>query len=141
MANLWLLTAGHNPPNPAETLSSARFEHLLSVARSEFDFILIDTPPLLAVSDPCIVSPRTDGLLLVVRTNKNTRAVVRQTNHIIAQHGIHLLGVVANGLNPQADRRYGYTYGYNDYLEPSDAEPRPATTPASVGSKPMRSRT
>ncbi|MBC7820243.1 MAG: polysaccharide biosynthesis tyrosine autokinase, partial [Planctomycetaceae bacterium] len=52
--NLWLLTAGFSPSNPAETLSSPRFDSLLTEARREFDFVLVDSPPLLVVSDPCI---------------------------------------------------------------------------------------
>ena len=96
--NLWLLTAGFSPSNPAETLSSPRFDALLAEARREFDFVLVDSPPLLVVSDPCIVASRTDGLLLVVRMHKNTRLALRQTNQLLRQHDIELFGVVANGI-------------------------------------------
>lgn len=129
VANLWLLTAGHNPPNPAETLSSTRFEHLLSLARGEFDFILVDTPPLLAVSDPCIVSPRTDGLLLVVRTNKNSRVALRQANLLIRQHGMNLLGVVVNAVEQAAGEYSNYSGNYAEYLQPAQ---RPVRTPVTV---------
>ncbi len=132
VANLWLLTAGYNPPNPAETLSSARFEHLLSVARGEFDFILIDTPPLLAVSDPCIVSPRTDGLLLVVRTNKNSRVALRQANQLIRQHGINLLGVVANAVEHAAGEYSTYSGNYAEYLQPAQRPVQPQRMPVTV---------
>ena len=123
--NLWLLTAGNQPPNPAETLSSTRFEQLLSLARSEFDFILVDTPPLLAVSDPCIVSPRTDGLLLVVRTNKNSSMALRQTNQLIRQHGMNLLGVVVNAVQHSAGEYSNYAGNYAEYLQPTQRPVQP----------------
>ncbi len=119
--NLWLLSAGMSPPNPAETLATGRFEQLIADARAEFDFVLVDTPPLLVVSDPCIVAPRTDGLLLVIRMNKNSRVSLRQVNHLIQQHGIHLLGAVVNGSEGGSSGKsgYGYSGGYTDYLKPS----------------------
>ena len=123
--NLWLLTAGHTPPNPAEILSSSRFDTLLTEARREFDFILVDSPPLLAVSDPCIVASRTDGLVLVVRTNKNSREALRQTNQLVRQHGIHLFGVIANAVEHQPGEYSAYSGDYADYLRPS----QPALTP------------
>lgn len=129
VANLWLLTAGNQPSNPAETLSSARFEQLLSLARSEFDFILVDTPPLLAVSDPCIVSPRTDGLLLVVRTHKNSSVALRQANQLIRQHAMNLLGVVVNAVQHSAGEYSTYAGNYAEYLQPAQ---RPLRTPVTV---------
>ncbi len=131
VANLWLLTAGNPPPNPAETLSSTRFEQLLAAARGEFDFILIDTPPLLVVSDPCIVSPRTDGLLLVVRTNKNSRVALRQANQLIRQHGISLLGVVVNAVQNEAGGYSAYSDDYSEYLQPNQPA-LPRRTPVTV---------
>ena len=115
--NLWLLTAGFSPSNPAETLSSPRFDALLAEARREFDFVLVDSPPLLVVSDPCIVASRTDGLLLVVRTHKNTRLALRQTNQLLRQHDIELFGVVANGVTDPAGKYTNYAGNYADYLQ------------------------
>ncbi len=136
--NLWLLTAGSSPTNPAETLASERFDRLLATARSEYDFVLVDTPPLLVVSDPCIVATRTDGLLLVVRTNKNTRSSLRHARQLLRQHAINVLGVVVNGVLGQNGKAYGYgnSGGYTDYLKPSQprlreslASPRPPSVP------------
>ena len=105
-------------------MSSPRFEQLLAAARSEFDFILVDTPPLLAVSDPCIVSPRTDGLLLVVRTHKNSSVALRQVNQLIQQHGITLFGIVINAMQHSAGEYSSYSGNYAASLQPS----RPAMT-------------
>lgn len=131
VANLWLLTAGHAPPNPAETLSSTRFEQLLADARREFDFVLVDTPPLLVVSDPCIVAPRTDGLMLVVRTHKNSRVALRQANQLIRQHGMNLLGVVVNAVQEQAGEYSTYAGNYAEYLQPNQPA-LPRRTPVTV---------
>jgi capsular exopolysaccharide synthesis family protein len=119
--NLWLLTAGLNPPNPAETLLSPRLDQLLDEARREFDLVLVDTPPLLVVSDPCIVASRTDGSLLVVRTRKSSRLAIRQTNHLLQQHGIPLLGVVANGTVTPSGAYTTYPSDYAEYLQPHQA--------------------
>lgn len=118
--NLWLLSSGTNPSNPAETLATERFDRLLRQAREEFDIVLVDTPPMLVVSDPCIVAPRTDGLLLIARTNKNTRVALRQTKSLITQHGIKLLGVIANAVERSANSQYGYgdANSYAEYLQP-----------------------
>lgn len=128
ISNLWLLTAGHAPPNPAETLSSSRLDRLLASARDEFDFILVDTPPLLVVSDPCIVAPRTDGLLLIVRPNKNSRVALRQANQLIRQHGMNLFGVVVNAVQAESGEYSTYAGNYAEYLQPS----QPALRPVSV---------
>lgn len=124
--NLWLLTSGVSPSNPAETLMSPRFDALLAEARREFDFVLVDTPPLLVVSDPCIVASRTDGLLLVVRTNKNSRLALRQANHRLRQHDIELFGIVANGVTDPSGKYTTYAGDYADYLQPNQPALQPA---------------
>ena len=136
IANLWLLTAGMKPSNPAETLASTTFDQLLAEARREFDIVLVDTPPLMVVSDPCIVATRTDGLLLVVRTNKNSRAVVRQTGNLLAQQGVNVLGVITNAVEHEDLSRYGYGYsnGYSDYLQQEQPSLERAFIPHAVRS-------
>src|SRR6202011_4646557 len=69
--NLWLLPCGPLPPNPAELLTRPRFNEFLDPIRVQYDFVLIATPPLLAVTDPSVVAPRVDGVLLVIRVSKN----------------------------------------------------------------------
>lgn len=131
VTNLWLLTSGHNPPNPAETLSLSRLDQLLSVARANFDFILVDSPPLLVVSDPCIVAPKTDGLLLVVRTNKNSRIALRHANQLVRQHGIRMFGVVVNAVQDEAGEYSAYSGDYSEYLQPNQPA-LPRRTPVTV---------
>jgi capsular exopolysaccharide synthesis family protein len=112
VAGLSLLCAGLSPSNPAELLGTADFARLLAEVRSQFDFVIVDSPPVLAVSDPCVVAPRTDGLLLVLRLGKNKRTAVKQACDLLATNGIELLGAVVNGVD--TSHEYGYGYGYTD---------------------------
>ncbi|MGE0378605.1 MAG: polysaccharide biosynthesis tyrosine autokinase, partial [Planctomycetaceae bacterium] len=96
---LCVLTAGQVPENPAELLSISDLEGLLQAARTEFDYVFIDTPPLLAVSDPCIISPHVDGMLLVVRMQKNSRPAVVRAKDMLNAHGVEVYGIIANDVN------------------------------------------
>lgn len=109
---LSVLCAGQTPANPAELLATAEFEALLNELRKEYDFVLVDTPPLLAVSDPCVVAAATDALLLVVNISKNRRDAIRRVQETISTHGMKVLGMVANGVTPETDSTATYAYGY-----------------------------
>ena len=106
VSNLSVLTAGLCPDNPAELLSLSSLPEMLQAARLAYDFIIIDTPPILAISDPAIVAPHMDGLLLVVRMGKNRRAVVERAREMIDAHGIRLYGVIINDVDYTSDLYY-----------------------------------
>ena len=125
--NLSVLTAGDAPANPAELLSLPTFAAVVEEAKREFDFVLVDTPPLLVVTDPCIVAPRTDALVLVVRVGKNRRAAALRATELLNQHEADVIGVIANSVPTRTDEGYGYSYGksYGEYYrtdEPSLAK-------------------
>lgn len=113
---LSVITAGQIPANPAELLSSPRLHRTLRDLRDEYDFVFVDAPPMLAVSDPCILAQHTDGLLIVTRINKNTRSAVLRVRQMIQDQGIRVLGAVANGAVIGQDRAYTE---YGDYLSSS----------------------
>ncbi|MBC8114332.1 MAG: polysaccharide biosynthesis tyrosine autokinase [Candidatus Saccharimonas sp.] len=113
---LSLLTAGESPANPAELLSSPRMAQMLRDAKHEFDFVFVDAPPLLAVSDPCILARHVDGMVLVVRVGKNTRTSAARVRELIHNQGIAVLGTVANGVGPGQDRGDSY---YGEYVSNS----------------------
>jgi capsular exopolysaccharide synthesis family protein len=136
---LSLLPCGPRPTNPAELLTSVRFQELLGVLRDRADFVLVDTPPLLAVSDPASVAPFVDGVLMTVRLSKSVRPQAERANDILASLGAHLLGVVVNGTAGYGPKYnyaysygysygYGYNYGYEAYDEPA-ARPAEAAKP------------
>ena len=85
--NLSVITCGPRPANPADLLTSPRFEQLLEVLREKFDFVLVDSPPLLAVTDPAIVAPLVDGVLLVLRLTKHARSGIRRSRAILDSLG------------------------------------------------------
>jgi capsular exopolysaccharide synthesis family protein len=111
--NLAILPCGPRPANPAELLTSPRFKELLDIIRAQYDYVLIDTPPLLVVTDPCVVAPRVDGVILAIRVTKNGRPFAERAKEILNSLGAHVLGVVVNGLGGNAGGRYGY--GYDSY--------------------------
>jgi capsular exopolysaccharide synthesis family protein len=129
---LSLLPCGPQPPNPAELLTSPRFEELLQVLREQFDFVVVDSPPLLAVSDPSIIAARVDGVLLTLRATKHGRPKAERAAEILDAMGATISGIAVNGLGPQGayghgygyGGGYGYGYGYGgngDGSPPSDA--------------------
>jgi polysaccharide biosynthesis transport protein len=113
--NLSLLPCGPIPPNPAELLTSPRFKDLLDQIRQKFDFVLVDTPPLLAVTDPCVVAPRVDGVLLTIRVSRNGRPHAERAKEILSTLGVKIMGVVVNGVGRQTGGQYGSEYAHYGY--------------------------
>lgn len=111
LPHLDVLPAGLRRSNPAELLSGQGFVELLAWAESTYDQVLVDCPPVLAVSDAQIVGRLVDGAILVVQPQKNHRRLVARACHNFASTGCNMLGVVANGLSAQSARGYGYGYG------------------------------
>lgn len=124
---LSVLTCGSLVSNPAEVLSSSSYAGLLKTAEREFDVVLIDTPPLLAVSDPCIVAQHTDGLVLVLRMSKNRRNAAKRATEVIDTNNIQVLGVVCNATTAAAEG-YSYKETYGEYFSGSAARPSTADT-------------
>jgi capsular exopolysaccharide synthesis family protein len=120
---LSVLPCGPTPPNPAELLTQPCFPELLALLREEYDFVLVDTPPLLAVTDPCVVVPHTDGVILTVRISKNARPQASRARELLSTLGARVLGVVVNGVGADAKGygydgyRYTYSYRYFNYYQ------------------------
>jgi capsular exopolysaccharide synthesis family protein len=112
--NLSLLPCGPIPANPAELLTSPRFQDVLSDLRASYDFVLLDTPPVLAVSDPAAVAPRADGVIIVFRMTPAAGPNTERAKEELVAVSAHLLGVVVNASSEQhANYGYGYTYKYD----------------------------
>jgi polysaccharide biosynthesis transport protein len=95
---LFLLPGGPLGPNPAALLSSPRLGELLASLREQYDYVLIDTPPLLAVTDPSIVAHHVDGVLVVLRLSKRSRPHAQVAKEVLVGAGAEVLGVVVNGV-------------------------------------------
>lgn len=93
---LKVLTAGPNPPNPAEVLSTQRFGELVRHAREEFDYVLLDGPPLGPVSDSAVLSVHADGSLLVIDSQSTRKIAVRRSVRDLEAVGGDVIGVVIN---------------------------------------------
>jgi polysaccharide biosynthesis transport protein len=112
--NLYVLPCGPQPPNPAELLLTKRFKTVLEDLSQRFDRILLDSPPLLAVTDAAVLARTSEGVVLVAQSGAtridDVAASVRQIRDVEAP----ILGVILNTVDI-SDRRYGYYYGYYSY--------------------------
>ena len=106
-----VLTSGVCPTDPGERLMSTRFENLIALLRDRFEWIIIDSPPVLAVTDSATLSRLADGVLLVVRMNGRTRMGAVRAAETLRMLGANMVGVVANGIDPSKHGGYGYQYG------------------------------
>ena len=113
--NLWLTPSGPIPPNPSELLSSDRMRDWLKAMRARFDFVVIDTPPTLAVTDATIIGLLADGVVLTLRSGKVTREEARLCRDRLRQSGVRILGAVLNryrSLQTGLGKRYRYYESY-----------------------------
>lgn len=158
---LSILPAGRIPPNPSEILGSRRMQELLHFL-AQTNFVVVDAPPLLPVTDPALLSKDVDGVVLVVRAGKTRTEHAQHAKDIVTKIGGRILGVVLNRVSKHrlerlrygdAEYGYGYGYGYEQEYEstehpqsssshPATETPVPATpqpTPAGEGSAPSQS--
>ncbi len=113
--NLWVTPSGPIPPNPSELLASDRMREWLKAVRSRFDFVVLDTPPALAVTDATIIGMLVDGVVLTLRSGKVTREEARLCRDRLRQTGIKILGAVLNryrSLQTGLGKRYRYYESY-----------------------------
>jgi capsular exopolysaccharide synthesis family protein len=109
--NLTLLPAGPPPPGPAALLSSERPRALLRTLRERYAWVIIDTPPVLAVSDAAVLAPLVDGVLLIVRAHATPADAVQAARDTLGAVGARMLGVVLNDVRRSRGDSYG-SYGY-----------------------------
>jgi capsular exopolysaccharide synthesis family protein len=113
-ANLDIIPSGIIPPNPSELLSSNHMRDLLSRLFPLYSFIIIDSPPVLGLSDALIISTITDGVIMVVKAGETPRDAAVQTRKLLQGVNAKILGVVLNGIH-ESDLKYGsYSY-YSSY--------------------------
>ena len=110
--NLDALTGGVIPPNPSELLGSERMQHILARAKEEYDYVLLDTPPVLPVTDALVLSRMVDGVILVLDSGEIKVEMARDVKNQLVQAEANILGVV---LNKVRSEHHGYGYGYYYY--------------------------
>jgi succinoglycan biosynthesis transport protein ExoP len=119
--NVWTIPSGPHPPNPAELLNSKKMKELLAEAKERFSVVLLDTPPVLAVIDPVIVSSLADSTVFVVRANKTTRRSLQRAIDEVRRSKADIIGVVFNevrtgrqGIGTPFYHYYQYEYESSD---------------------------
>jgi capsular exopolysaccharide synthesis family protein len=111
--NVDMLPAGKIPPNPVTLLDSQRMADLIEKARQDYDFVIIDSPPLTAVTDPLIISKFADGILLVVRPGQVEYSALKSAKSLLNQSKVPVLGMAVNGVSEESG--YGGYYYYRGY--------------------------
>jgi succinoglycan biosynthesis transport protein ExoP len=117
--NLFAIPAGPVPPHPSELLGSALMEDFLKRWREEYDIVIIDSPPVLSVTDAVLLSVQTDAVILVIRSHQTSTAHLRRTRDLLQSVKASLLGVVVNAADLTSPDYYYYYYGskYRYYAE------------------------
>ena len=106
--NLTIITAGKIPPNPSEMLSSRAMTAFIKEMKKEFKYIILDTPPLQAVTDAQVLSTKSDGVLLVVRAGSTKREMVLNSVDLIKKVHGKIIGTVLNGVENKKNNYYYY---------------------------------
>ncbi|MTJ47971.1 CpsD/CapB family tyrosine-protein kinase [Dolichospermum sp. UHCC 0259] len=112
--DLFVITAGPIPPDPARLLSSDKMKQMMEYFHQNFDLVIYDVPPMLGLVDVRLLAPYTDGLMLVVRVGQTDKSALNQVEENLKIAPINLLGLVING---DKTRLPGYNYYYSNHRE------------------------
>lgn len=128
--HLDMILSGAVPPNPAELLDSDKFSELVERSKKEYDYVIIDTPPIGQVIDPAIVAQKTDGVIFLVSQSNVSYKYAQKQIEQLKKSGCKILGAVLNKVDPEEKgsyysgyygkyyrRSYGYSHGYNNYYK------------------------
>ncbi|MBQ6273937.1 MAG: CpsD/CapB family tyrosine-protein kinase [Oscillospiraceae bacterium] len=111
MQNLHMILAGRVPPNPAELLSNARMQKLVEICREEYDYVIVDCPPINLVVDAAVVAPLCDGIVMVIASGNVPYRMAQSAVDQLQATGCPILGAVLNMVD-QKNEKYYYRKGY-----------------------------
>ncbi len=118
-ANLDVLTSGPNPPNPSEMLGSQSMEGLLQLVEGEYDTVIIDSPPIIAVTDPAVLAAKVDGTILVIESGRTDIDQAIHSKRLLENVNVNMIGAVLNKAPSRVRGYYAYYYSqYYGYGEP-----------------------
>lgn len=112
--NLWILPSGPIPPNPAELLGSHSMKRLVTQLTQWADMVIFDAPPVIAVTDSCVVAPLVDGVLLVVKLGVADKNMTLRAKQLLSNVKANIIGSVANGVDNNSGYGYYYYHYYHD---------------------------
>ena len=121
-SNIYLLSSGAIPPNPAELLGSSQMKRLLDIAVKTFTHIVIDSPPIASFTDGVLIASLVDGVMLVVRGGTTSRQVVKRSRQTLNEIGAKIIGVVLNRAEVRSNDYYYYRYNYKGYEVAANGE-------------------
>ena len=110
--NLYLMTSGPVPPNPAELIGSDQMRRLIETLEDNFTHIVIDSPPIASFTDGVLIAAMVDGVILVVHAGKSSRGIVRRSSQLLQEVGAKIFGVVLNNANLRSQDGYYYYQSY-----------------------------
>lgn len=110
--DLWVLPSGPIPPNPAELMSSGRMKQVLEALEQGFDLVVVDTPPVLAVTDAAALAPAVSGVLMVIRSGVVDRTQAQRAKSALEAVGARVLGAVLGAVEEADNNGYYYYYYY-----------------------------
>lgn len=111
--NLFVVLSGKRPPNPTELLSGQLFDQMIEILKEEFDYVIIDTPPVTVAMDANIVGRKSDGVVLVVRNEFTKKKIIKRAKVELERNGSRIVGVVLNRVKKNQIDYSGY--GYDKY--------------------------
>jgi succinoglycan biosynthesis transport protein ExoP len=124
--NLTIIPQGKTPKHPAELVSSKKMSSLLNSLRARFDYVFIDSPPVMPLADPCLFGAVTDGVILVIQAGRTQREMIKTVEHRLVQAHAKLLGYIMTSVEchlPHYLYRYVHEYsGYGAYYEKESIE-------------------
>jgi succinoglycan biosynthesis transport protein ExoP len=117
--HLSILPCGFVPPNPSELISSEKMKDLLRLLEEKFDYVILDSPPMVTVTDPIILSTLVDGVILVVKSGQSKSELLGRVCQYLSSVGAKVLGVTLNNLNIRTDGYdyYRYYRHYSNYID------------------------
>lgn len=122
--NLEVLTSGPIPPNPAEMLASERSKALWDKLLAVYDYVLLDSPPILAVADASILATQVDGVILIIRFAQTRIDLAREAKEQLLKANAHIIGSVLNQVNMESKDYQYYYYYYHEESEKSKSKKR-----------------
>ncbi|MBI5299917.1 MAG: polysaccharide biosynthesis tyrosine autokinase [Deltaproteobacteria bacterium] len=122
--NFYLISSGKLPHNPSELLALDKMRALLQELRQHFDFVIIDTPPVLPVSDSTILAPQVDGVIMVYQVGKTARGALKRAKMQLLSTGANILGVILNNIKASEMKMAPTYYYYKEYYGPDEKKVR-----------------
>ncbi len=113
--NLYVIPTGPLPPNPPEFITRKSFENLLKILKEKYNYVILDSPPVLSVTDPILLSVLTDMTILVIRYNEIDRKLIKQCLNSLQKSGANVIGTIINDVDFERDTTYSYYHYYYYY--------------------------